>query len=162
MASQNSGKFFVGSIITFLIIFGLINVILSTMQGVAKNTVAPESMSDEAIVERIKPDAQVNVGEPPVVEATAVATAPAESDASDDIGAKIVKNTCALCHSTGMMNSPKLGDAEAWAPRIEQGIEKVYAHAINGFNMMPARGGNPDLSDDDIKAAVDHMISLTK
>lgn len=53
----------------------------------------------------------------------------------------------------------KIGDADAWAPRIEKGMDKVYANAINGFNMMPARGGNAGLSDDDVKAAVDHMIA---
>jgi cytochrome c5 len=162
MASQNAGKFFIGSIIIFIIVFGLVNVILSTMQGVAKGTVAPESMTAEDVAERIKPVAEVNVGEPPVVEAAVVAAAPAGAGSADDAGAKVVKQTCALCHRTGMMSSPKLGDAAGWAPRIEQGMDKLYANAIDGFNMMPARGGNPDLSDDDIKAAVDHMVALTK
>ena len=162
MASQNTGKFFIGSIIVFILVFGLINIILSTMLGVAKGTVAPESMAAEDVIERIKPVAQVNIGEPPVVEVAVVAAAPAETGSTDDAGAKVVKNTCALCHRTGMMSSPKLGDADGWAPRIEQGVDKLYANAINGFNMMPARGGNPDLSDDDVKAAVDHMIALTK
>ncbi|MBL1321244.1 MAG: cytochrome c5 family protein [Methylophaga sp.] len=163
MASQNTGKFFVGSIIIFIIVFGLVNVILSTMLSVAKGTVTPESMANEDVVERIKPVAKINIGEPPVVEVAVVAVAaPTAAGSSDDAGAKIVKSTCALCHRTGMMSSPKLGDADGWAPRIEQGVDKLYANAINGFNMMPARGGNPDLSDDDVKAAVDHMISLTK
>ncbi len=165
MASQNTGKFFVGSIITFIIIFGLINVILSTMQGVARNTVAPESMAAEDVAERIKPVAQVNVGEPPVVEATAVAaiaTASPEDASGDDVGAKIVKNTCSLCHRPGMMGSPKLGNSDDWAPRIAKGMDTLYEHALNGFNMMPAHGGNPSLSDDDVKAAVDHMVSLAK
>ena len=162
MASQNTGKFFIGSIITFIIVFGLINVILSTMLGVAKGTVTAESMAAEDVVERIKPVAEVNIGEPPMVEVAAVAAAPAAAGSSDDAGAKIVKQTCALCHRTGMMSSPKLGDTAGWAPRIEQGMDKVYANAINGFNMMPAKGGNAGLSDDDVKAAVDHMISLNK
>ncbi len=162
MASQNTGKFFIGSIIVFILVFGLINIILSTMQGVAKGTVEPESMAAEDVAERIKPVAQVNLGEPPVVEAAVVAAAPAEAGSADDAGAKIVKSTCALCHRTGMMSSPKLGNADDWAPRIEQGVDVLYDHAMNGFNMMPARGGNASLSDDDVKAAVDHMIALTK
>jgi cytochrome c5 len=60
------------------------------------------------------------------------------------------------------MQSPKLGSADDWAPRIEKGIETLYDHAINGFNMMPAKGGRADLSDDDIKAAVDFMVSNAK
>ena len=162
MNTQKTGKFFVGSIVTFIIVFGLVNIILSTMQDVAKNVVPPASMADKDVSERIKPIAQVNIGEPPVVVAAVVTAEPATSGASGDAGAKIVKNTCALCHRTGMMNSPKLGDAEGWAPRIEQGIETLYSNAINGFNMMPARGGNAGLSDGDVKAAVDHMLSLNK
>lgn len=159
MTSQNTGKFFIGSIIIFIIVFGVVNVILSTMLDVANGTVTPESMAAEDVAERIKPVAQVNVGEAPVIEVAVVAAATTEISSSDNVGAKIVGQTCALCHSTGMMNSPKIGDADAWAPRIEKGMDKVYANAINGFNMMPARGGNAGLSDDDVKAAVDHMIA---
>jgi cytochrome c5 len=156
MASQNSGKFFVGSIVTFLIIFGVIKVVLSTMLDVGKNIAAPESMQAEDVAERIKPIAEVYIGEAPVI-VTAAVEAPAASG-----GALIVTQVCALCHSSGMMNSPKLGDVDGWAPRIEKGIETLYDSAINGLNMMPARGGRPDLSDDDIKSAVDHMLSLVK
>ena len=45
---------------------------------------------------------------------------------------------------------------------VEKGVDTLYSSALNGFNMMPARGGNPSLSDDDIKAAVDHMLSLVQ
>lgn len=154
MSSQNSGKFFVGSIVTFIIIFGLENVLLSTMQDVAKNVVTPASMTAEDVAVRIKPVAEVYVGEAPVVVA-----APAASSMS---GEQIVTQVCALCHSTGMMSAPKLGKASDWAPRIEKGIDTLYSNAINGLNMMPARGGRPDLSDDDVKAAVDHMLSEVK
>ena len=154
MSAQNTGKFFVGSIVTFIIVFGLINVLLSTMQDVAKNVVTPASMTDEDIAERIKPVAEVYIGEAPAPVATA---APASMT-----GGEVVAQVCALCHSTGMMSSPKLGKASDWAPRIEKGIDTLYSNAINGFNMMPARGGRPDLSDDDVKAAVDHMLSQVK
>ncbi|MFW5450277.1 MAG: c-type cytochrome [Methylophagaceae bacterium] len=156
MDTQKSGKFFVGSIVTFVILFFLVNIILSIMQGMAKNIVAPESMSEEDIAERIKPVAEVYVGEPPVVEAAPIVEASALS------GGQVVSKTCALCHRSGMMESPKLGNAEDWAPRIEKGMDVLYDHAINGFNMMPARGTNPSLSDDEVKAAVDHMLSLVE
>ncbi|WP_410784476.1 c-type cytochrome [Leifsonia sp. SIMBA_070] len=41
---------------------------------------------------------------------------------------------------------------------MEKGIETLYDHAINGFNAMPAKGGNMSLSDDDVKAAVDYIV----
>ncbi len=154
MSAQNTGKFFVGSIVIFVIVFGLINVLLSTMQDVAKNVVTPASMTDEDIAERIKPVAEVYVGEAPAPVATAAPTSMT--------GGEVVAQVCALCHSTGMMSSPKLGKASDWAPRIEKGIDVLYSNAINGLNMMPARGGRPDLSDDDVKAAVDHMLSQVK
>ncbi len=156
MASQKSGKFFVGSIVTFLIVFGVVKIILSNMQDVAKHVVAPESMAAEDVAERIKPVAEVYIGEAPVV-----AAAPVVEETVGG-GAQIVTQVCAVCHATGMMSSPKLGDADGWAPRIEKGVDVLYESAINGLNMMPARGGRPDLSDDDVKAAVDHMIALTK
>lgn len=157
MASQNSGKFFVGSIVTFLIVFGVAKIILSTMQCIENKVVTPESMEAEDIVERIKPVAQVYIGEAPVVVAAPVSEAPAAGG-----GAQVVTQVCAMCHATGMMSSPKLGDADGWAPRIEKGIDTLYSNAINGLNMMPARGGNPSLSDDEVKSAVDHMLSLVK
>jgi cytochrome c5 len=156
MVTQKSGKFFVGSIVTFLIIFGVIKIILLTSLDAAKLAVAPESMTEEDVAERIKPVAQTYIGEAPVVVAAVV------EEESVGGGQQIVTQVCSMCHSSGMMNSPKLGSKADWAPRIEKGIETLYSNAINGINMMPARGGRPDLTDDDIKAAVDYMVSLAE
>jgi len=153
MAQQLSGKFFVGSIITFIITFIVINLILILMQGVAKNVLAPASMADDAIQTRIAPVAAVYIGEAPVLEVEVATTSAAATG-----GQEVIDQVCAMCHATGMMSSPKLGSADDWAPRIEQGIDVLYDHAINGFNMMPARGGRPDLSDDAVKFAVDTML----
>lgn len=157
MVTQKSGKFFVGSIVTFLIIFGVIKIVLLTSLDAGKQAVTPESMVAEDVAERIKPVAQTYIGEAPVVVAAIV-----EAEETVGGGQQIVTQVCSMCHSSGMMNSPKLGNKADWAPRIEKGIETLYSHAINGFNMMPARGGRPDLSDDDMKLAVDHMISLVE
>ena len=163
MSSPKSGKFFVGSIVTFLILFGVLKIVLSTMQDIEKKAVTAESMSAEDITKRIEPVAKVNIGEVPVAApALVVAAAPADAAATDDKGTKIVTQVCSMCHATGMMGAPKLGNKDDWAPRIAKGIDTLHSHALNGFNMMPAHGGRPDLSDDDIKAAVDHMVSLVK
>jgi len=154
MTSNKSGKFFVGSLITFAILFGLIQIILSNSKDAGKHVTAPESMEAEAVEERIKPVAEVTVGEPPVIEAPAVET----TEVAAGPGAQIVTQVCSACHAAGLMQSPKLGNADDWAPRIEKGIQVLYQSAINGLNMMPAKGGRADLSDDDIKAAVDHML----
>lgn len=158
MSTQKTSKFFFGSIVTFLIIAFAIKVILANVQDATQHVLPPESMASEDIEQRIKPVAQVYVGEAPVMEVAVEEP----TDSAGGVGERVVTQVCAVCHSSGMMSSPKLGSASDWAPRIEQGIDTLYDHALNGLNMMPARGGRPDLSDDDVKAAVDHMVSLAK
>jgi cytochrome c5 len=154
---MKTNKFFFGSIVVFCTVFLIEQAILANFQAVANMMEAPADMSEAAVAERIKPVAQEYVGEAPVVEVAQVEAAPAE--AAGGVGEKVVTQVCAMCHASGMMSSPKLDSADDWAPRIEKGLETLYNNAINGINMMPARGGRPDLSDDDIKAAVDHMLA---
>ena len=77
-------------------------------------------------------------------------------------GEQIVQTVCGACHTTGLLNSPKIADKAAWAPRIAQGVDVLYKSALNGKNLMPARGGNPALSDDEMKAAVDYLVKQAK
>lgn len=87
----------------------------------------------------------------------AAATATAAPDA-----AKIEKTyttTCAACHGSGIMGAPKVGDKAAWKPRVAKGKPALYASAISGVKMMPPRGGNPGLKDDEMKALVDYMVA---
>jgi cytochrome c5 len=75
-------------------------------------------------------------------------------------------SVCFACHATGAAGAPKMGDKAAWAPRIAKGMDTLHTHAINGFQgnsgVMPAKGGRADLSDADVKAAVDYMVSQSK
>ena len=66
------------------------------------------------------------------------------------------------CHGAGIAGAPKFGDKAAWAPRIKPGMHALYATALKGKGVMPAKGGNPSLSDDDVKAAVDYMVAASK
>lgn len=86
----------------------------------------------------------------------------AASGGSDVDGGAIYDQTCMVCHDAGIAGAPKLGDDTAWAPRLEKGIETLYDHAINGFNAMPPKGANPSLSDAEVEAAVDHMVSTVQ
>ena len=71
--------------------------------------------------------------------------------------------TCTTCHAIGLAGAPKLGDKEAWAPRIAKGMETLYASGIVGLPPgMPAKGMCFTCSDDDIKAIVDYMVSESK
>jgi len=67
-----------------------------------------------------------------------------------------------LCHDTGLGGAPKIADASQWSARVSQGVEVLYTHAIHGFQgnsgVMPAKGGFMQLSDNEVKSAVDYMM----
>lgn len=94
----------------------------------------------------------------PVTQAPAPAPAPTAENA---VGKSVYGKTCALCHAAGVAGAPKPGDKADWAPRIAQGKDLLYKHAMEGFTgskgVMPARGGSTTLTDDEVKAAVDYM-----
>lgn len=77
-------------------------------------------------------------------------------------GESIYKAICQTCHGTGLLQAPKFGDAGAWGARLGKGKDTLYHNAINGINAMPARGGNPDISDEEVKNAVDYMLNNSK
>lgn len=84
----------------------------------------------------------------------------AVSAADPASGKAIYDSSCGACHSTGAAGAPKLGDVAAWAPRIKTGLSALFASAIKGKGpMMPARGGNPKLSDAEVQAALNYIIS---
>jgi cytochrome c5 len=80
----------------------------------------------------------------------------------DRAGKDIYFWKCSSCHATGISGAPKLGDQAAWDERIARGREILYSHAINGYEgatgIMPAKGGFPDLTEEQVKAAVDFMV----
>jgi cytochrome c5 len=81
-------------------------------------------------------------------------------------GEQVYNNTCAACHAMGVAGAPKLGDKAAWAPRIAQGEQVMFQHAKMGFQgktgFMPPKGGNPALTDEQLRAAVDYMVRKSK
>lgn len=89
--------------------------------------------------------------------AAPAAAAPAKAD-----GKTTYDTACAACHATGVAGAPKTGDNAAWAPRLKQGKNTLYASALKGKGAMPPKGGNTALSDEAVKAAVDHMVASTR
>lgn len=87
------------------------------------------------------------------------ATAPARVAAT---GRSTYEIACASCHRTGVLNSPKVDDGAAWAARLAAGVAQLHASAINGKGGMPPKGANPNLSDDEVRAATDYMIALVR
>ena len=97
---------------------------------------------------------------------TVATVAPAVKQVSSISGEKIYKSTCFACHDMGVAGAPKVGDKALWESRIAAGNAVMYASAINGkqssVGVMPPKGGNLSLSDDETKAAVDYMMSQSQ
>jgi cytochrome c5 len=134
-------------------IFAIVVIVAATKKenpeptkNVVENTVVEEKVAEADV----KPVAEVKVAEAATEKA---------GDSGSISGEKIAQKNCALCHASGMMNSPKIGDKEQWAPRIAQGKEMLVNNAIMGIRTMPAKGGNPSLSDAEVAAAVVWMAN---
>jgi cytochrome c5 len=74
------------------------------------------------------------------------------------LGESTYKSSCFACHDNGVANSPKFGDKAVWAPRIANGLAALHAGAVNGKGAMPAKGGNPSLTDQAVIEAVNYML----
>ena len=122
-------------------------------------TVAANHDSDESIVERISPAGSLCIeGETckaPVTKAVAAPTGPRS-------GEDVYASGCAACHDSGAAGAPKLGDVAAWSPRMDKGIEKLFSNAWYGYKSMPAKGMCKKCSEDEIKAAVTHLVDSSK
>ena len=143
----------VGALIPVLIVAFLI---FKLVMGIMSTHVGGEDAkaAEEEVAQRLKPVGEVAIGE-------------AKPDAGGVVdGKKIYEGLCQACHGTGAAGAPKAGDKGAWGPRIAQGKETLFKHAIGGFTRksgaMPPQGGNPALSDAEVKAAVEHLIGLSK
>jgi cytochrome c5 len=116
------------------------------------------------VAERIKPVGQVSV---PSAETqrepvkNAMAAPPPSRD-----GQQVYQAICVACHGAGIAGAPKVDDKGQWATRIAKGVDTLYASAVNGVQgsagAMPAKGGNPALSDAEVRAAVDYMVARSK
>ena len=113
-------------------------------------------------VERIKPAGQAaSVETPPEpVKIAVAASMPVRA------GQEVYQTGCVACHGAGIAGAPKLGDKGQWAMRIAKGLDTLYTSSVNGVQgstgVMPAKGGNPALSDAEVRAAVDYMVARSK
>ena len=112
-----------------------------------------KAVENKPVEENVQPVAEVKVAENN-------STTDNNSEENSLIsGEKISQVNCILCHGAGVMGAPKIGDAAQWEARIAQGKDKLIDHAIKGINMMPAKGGNAALSDEEVAAAVIWMAN---
>jgi len=127
----------------------LIIILLANYVGLgAKEGAGGSGMSEEAVNDRIKPVAQLELKDPnaPRVYKT---------------GEQLYKEVCATCHAAGVAGAPKFGDAASWGPRLSQGLDGLTKVALAGKGGMPARGGTSpdDVSDYEIERAIVYMAN---
>ena len=143
----------------FLILLGIINASdVNERQLMDRNTRYGASFG---ATERVKAVGQMNLASNTAASSATTQVAATATAIID--GKKIYNGMCVTCHGAGVAGAPRVGDKGAWAERIDKGATTLYANAINGVQgssgVMPAKGGNPALSDDEIKAVVDYMVA---
>lgn len=121
-------------------------------------TVAASDLT-EAMKERLKPAGELCMSGD---DCAAAPVAQAAAGGAPRSGAEVYETKCFTCHATGAAGAPKYGSAGDWAGRIGKGMDTLYTNALSGFAGMPAKGLCMDCSDDEIKAAVDHMLEGSK
>ena len=142
-------QFALGLVVFTAIIFTIAGMMTDDFYGNDKAAM----VDDAAVAERIAPVAMVKEAG----SASAEAAAPAAKSGKD-----IYAASCFACHGTGAAGAPKLGDKAAWSARIAQGMSTLVSVATNGKGAMPAKGGNPALSDADMQSVVEYMVAESK
>ncbi len=125
----------------------------------AAEEAAPAEAADAAdTAEAAAADTEA-AAEPVEAEAAAPEAVPAAMS-----GEQVYQKSCVSCHGTGAANAPKFADKAAWEPRIAKGMDALYASAMNGVpgTAMMAKGTCGTCSEDEIKAAVDYMVSKAR
>lgn len=143
-------------ILAFVVPLAIILLAVQFITGGIKVDPNGSAMSDRAVAERMD---VLNSGAPAQIAAT---SSTKSITVTSDPGESLYNTVCQACHSAGIAGAPKTGDKTAWSSRIDLSNDVLYASVINGKNMMPARGGATGATDDDIREAVDYMLSKVR
>ena len=136
----------VAVLLAFLVPILLIVMIVQLVTGGLRVETGGALMSEDAVATRLHPVGEVTLAQAPTA-------------TGNRSGEEVVKSVCQTCHGAGLLGSPKIGDAAAWKPRIAQGEKTLVEHALKGIRAMPAKGGNPDLSDLEVERATIWMAN---
>jgi cytochrome c5 len=121
------------------------------------------SWQEKKVLDRIKPMGVVATTAAEAKDASPKIAVAVVSEKKGPLSAEQVYNTaCLACHATGVAGAPKTGDIAVWAPRIAQGADVLFEHAVKGFKGMPARGGSPQLTDKNISDAIEFMVAKSQ
>jgi cytochrome c5 len=135
-------------IVVVLLAFLVPITVIGLLSQLFTSTTRDTTEDEQHVLERIKP-----------VGTVVLAAAGAASGSLS--GQQVFAQVCKTCHETGLAGAPKAGDKAAWAPRIAEGEKTLLQHAIAGYQgktgVMPPKGGNPDLTDDEVHRAVVYL-----
>ena len=165
MSSKEDKVFFYNYsiVIGLLAVMIIIFLVLALYLGVDEDAVALKQ-STRVFANTVPVGAVVLKGETAAAVEVAAVAAAATAGEPVDLGLRVYNGLCISCHN-GLPNIPKVGDKAAWESRIAQGMALLYERAIKGFISdggliaMPPRGGNMNLTDEEVKAAVDYMVA---
>ena len=164
-----------GVILLLLLAFAVAMFFIARVIGAT--TMERMHSSPNSVAMRIQPVGEVRVGDPTQQSAaeevegamavgTAAATAETESGALVTVaavdaapGESVYQGLCHACHAAGLAGAPKPDDSEAWAERAAKGLDAMLTTAIQGMGGMPPRGGNPALTDEQLRAAIEFMLT---
>lgn len=154
MENEDHDKIFFVNFGAVLAVLGAIFVVCIVAARLLIPDTGPSPESLAALENRIKPAATVVTDPSMLVKVSEKAARQAYT------GEEVLAKACNACHQTGVLNAPKSGDAAAWAARSKNagGLDGLVASAIKGMGAMPPRGGLADLSDDEIRAAIELML----
>ena len=143
--------------------FVVLTIVLIFVARGMQPEVEEDETSGRAVLaeQRIAPVGAVRSGDAGAAQLAEAAAAAAAAPATEEVvvdGASVYNGLCAACHNSGAAGAPILGSDVMAARAEERGLDGLVYNAINGINAMPARGGNPALTDEQIRAAVEFML----
>jgi cytochrome c5 len=107
--------------------------------------------------QRIAPSGKINLASNPSIKQEVMVASVSETKILT--GKEVYNTVCMSCHTSGAAGAPVIGNNSQWSDRLAKGKDALYASAINGIGIMPAKGGVSSLSDNEIKSAVDYILS---
>ena len=155
-------------VVVILLAFLVPIIVIIMLVSLATNAPSgePNTLNADAVAARIRPVGKLEFGNPAQQlaqsqQAAKPAAAPGGKPAAAD-GKAVYSQTCVACHQVSVAGSPRLGDKAAWAPRIQQGMDVLVQSVTKGKGAMPPKGGNAALTDAQLRAAVEFMVSQSK
>ena len=162
--SQSDDRTFIRQFSGIIIGLVLVTVVIIFLARSLQTTPDADANPSQYLLteQRIAPVSGVRVGEEGAAALAEAQAAPAPAAVEDSVavvdGEQVYNGLCKTCHDTGVAGAPITGSDQLALRASEKGMGSLVASAINGINVMPPRGGNPALTDEQIRAAVEFML----